>query len=226
MAGVISLIVVLVIWRFSIVFGTVVFEAAGVPRGAAGFEASSALVGAGYTTSQSEYVVRNPVARRVARALVVFGYLGPPVVIALLGVAFVVPTDEDLTHRAVTLVVALLVLVVADRLALFRLIGNRPARAFAGRMIDTTTFETWIAIGDRVVAAIWIPHDASRAEPVLALLGESDVHVLAVEPAGPGAPVFPSDEQPVDLGPGARVVVLAPGASLDALRHDPRREEP
>ena len=83
MAGVISLIFVLVIWRFSIVFGTVVFEGAGVPRGAAGFEASSALVGAGYTTAQSEYVVRNPAARRVARALVVFGYLGPPVVIAL-----------------------------------------------------------------------------------------------------------------------------------------------
>lgn len=223
MAAVISLIVVLVVWRFCIVFGAVVFEAAGLPSGAAGFEARSALVGAGYTTSQSEYVVRNPAARRVARALVVFGYLGPTVVLALLGVSFVVPTDEDLTQRAVTLAVAVVVLVVVDRFGLFRLLGNRPARAFAGRMIDTTTFETWIAIGDRVVAAIWIPPDASRAEQVIALLGDRDVHVLAVEPAGPGAPVFPSDEESVDPGPGARVVVLAPGASLDALRQDPRR---
>lgn len=220
MAGIISLIFVLVIWRFCIVFGVVVFEAAGLSSGAAGFEARSALVGAGYTTSQSEYVVRNPTARRVASALVVFGYLGPPLVIALLGVSFVLPTDEDLTERAVTLALAVVVLVVVDRFGLFRLLGNRPARALAGRMIDTT-FETWIAIGDRVVAAIWIPTDVSVAERVLAVLGERDVHVLAVEPAGHGSPVFPSDEQPVEPGPGARVVVLAPGASLDALHHDP-----
>lgn len=221
MAGVISLIVVLVVWRFCIVFAAVVFEAAGLPSGAAGFEARSALVGAGYTTSQSEYVVRHPASRRVARALVVFGYLGPPVVLALLGASFVVPTDEDLTDPAVTLGVAVVVLVVVDRLGLFQLIGNRPARAFAGRMIYTVTFETWIAIGDRAVAAVWIPADRSRADPILALLGEGDVEVLAVEPAGPGAPVFRSDGQSVDPGPGARVVVLAPAASLEALRRDP-----
>jgi hypothetical protein len=85
--------------------------------------------------------------------------------------------------------------------------------------------ETWIAIGDRAVAAIWIPAEVSRAEPVRALFAEHDVHVLAVDPPGPGAPVFPSDEQPVEPAPGARAVVLAPIASLDALRHDPRREE-
>ncbi len=121
MAGVISLFVVLLVWRFFIVVGETVFAAAGLPPKAAAFEARSALVGAGYTTSQSEYVVRDPAARRVASTLVLFGYFGPTVIVALLGISFVLPSGEDLTARGVTLFVLIGGLIVL-----------RPARCDSG----------------------------------------------------------------------------------------------
>ena len=107
LAGVISLFVVVLVWRFFILVGETVFAAAGLPPKAAAFEARSALAGAGYTTSQSEYVVRDPAARRFASTLVLLGYFGPTLILALLGVSFVLPTGEDLTARTITLVALL-----------------------------------------------------------------------------------------------------------------------
>ncbi len=89
-------------------------------------------MGAGYTTAQSEYVVRDPAAQRVASILVVFGYFGPAAVLALLGVSFVVPVGEDLTDRTIALVVLVLGLIVVERLGVIRALGARPARAWRG----------------------------------------------------------------------------------------------
>ena len=135
MTGVISLFVVLLVWRFFIVLGETVFAATGLPPKAAAFEARSALVGAGYTTTQSEYVVRDPAARRVASMLVLFGYFGPTLVLALLGVSFVLPTGEDLTARGVTLFVLVAGLFVSDRFGVIRKDRNS-TRACAGKASD------------------------------------------------------------------------------------------
>ena len=175
MAGVISLFVVLLIWRFFMILGEEVFAAAGLPRTAARFEARSALVGAGYTTSQSEYVVRDPAAQRVAAILVVFGYFGPAALLALLGVSFVVPTGEDLTSRALTLVVLLLGLILVERLGVIRALGSRPAGALTRRMITNGAIDTWLVVGDRAIAAAVIPPEPARAERTIAVLTAPDV---------------------------------------------------
>lgn len=224
MAGVIGLFMVLLIWRFFIILGEEVFAAAGLPRTAAGFEARSALVGAGYTTSQSEYVVRNPAARRVAATLVVFGYFGPAVVLTLLGVSFVVPTGEDLTHRAVALVALLLGFILLDRLGVIRALGSRPAHALAKRTIANRTIETWLVVGDHAIAAAVIPSEPAQAERTLAVLTGPDVRVLAVEPSGPGPATISSETQPAELQPGERVVVFAPQRTLDPLRKAPNAD--
>ena len=132
MTGVIGVIVVLIVWRFCVVFDATVFQAAGLPGPAAGFEARSALVGAGYTTSQSELVVRYPPARRVAATLAVFGYFGPALILALLGVSFVVPVGEDLTLRAVMPGVLLVGLLAVDRVGVIQFVARRPATAWHG----------------------------------------------------------------------------------------------
>lgn len=217
--------VVLLIWRFFMILGEEVFAAAGLPRTAARFEARSALVGAGYTTSQSEYVVRDPAAQRVAAILVVFGYFGPPAMLALLGVSFVVPVGEDLTDRTIALVVLVLGLILVERLGVIRALGARPARALARRMITTGAIETWLVTGDRAIAATVIPSEPLRAERTIAVLTQPDVQVLAVEPSGPRPPTFPSpafpSERPsVDLHPGERVIVFGPKRTLEDLRQD------
>ncbi len=227
MAGVISLFIVLLIWRFFLILGEEVFAAAGLPRTAARFEARSALVGAGYTTSQSEHVVRDPTAQRVAAILVVFGYFGPAAVLALLGVSFVVPVGEDLTERTIALVVLVLGLVLVDRLGAIRALGSRPARALARRMTATGAVETWLVTGDRAIAAAVIPSEPARAERTIAVLTAPDVQVLSVEPSGPGPTTFPSQAFPsempsVELHPGERVVVFGPKRTLDDLRQAPR----
>ncbi len=217
MPAVVSIFVVLLLWRFLILFGAAVFQRSGLTAEGAQFEARSALVGAGYTTTRSELVVRNPVAGRVASMLMVTGYFGPATILALLGASFVVPTDDDLTPRVVVLVVLLIGLYGIDRFGVIRAVGSRPARAIADRMVGRTSCETWIAVHDHVIAAILVPVDAVRAAPVLAVLGDSDVTMLAVERTPPGPTVFPIESGPAEPGPGDRVLVLGPQRVLERL---------
>jgi hypothetical protein len=216
--GVIGVIVVLIVWRFCVVFGATVFQAAGLPGPAAGFEARSALVGAGYTTTQSELVVQYPPARRVAATLVVFGYFGPALILALLGVSFVAPTDEDLTVRVVTLVVLLVGLFVVDRIGVLSLVSRPPAIALARRMTGNVAVEEWIVVGDHAVAAATVPVDPDRAVAMIEALTAADVTVLAIEPADEVDTVVPTDSPVVRPRPGERVVVFGPRSSLDAIR--------
>jgi hypothetical protein len=220
-AGVISLFVVLLVWRFFLVLGETVFNAAGLPPKAAAFEARSALAGAGYTTSQSEYVVGDPASQRVASLLVLFGYFGPTVMVALLGISFVLPSGEDLTERGVLLFVLIGGLLVVDRLGVIRALGARLARAVAKRFVDDGAFETWVAVGDHVIATMLIPSDPERAEQMIVSLNEPGVRILAVEPAGRGQPTFPDESQPIAPHPGDRVVAFAPRQVFASGRNAP-----
>ena len=218
MTGVIGVVFVLLVWRFLVAFGAAVFEAAGLAGPAARFESRSALVGAGYTTTQSELVVGYPPARRVAGMLVLLGYFGPALILALLGVSFVIPTDEDLTTRAVTLSVLLVGLVLVDRIGLLDFLARSPARALARRATGHVGVEQWIAVGDHAVAAATIPHDRHRAQEVIDALTAADLAILAIEPVASGATVIPTGSEDVHPGPGDRVVVFAPRSHLDAIR--------
>jgi hypothetical protein len=215
--GVVGFVLVLVIWRFLVVFGGAVFQAVGLSPSAAGFEARSALVGAGYTTSESESIVRHPVTRRVASMLIVAGYFGPGILLALLGVSFVIPTDEDLSDRAVVLAVLVVALLVIDRLGVFRAVGSKPAKALARRMLDNTTFETWIVVGDHAVGELIVPSEETRAAATIAALAAADLQVLAVDRGEPGQTTFPRAGRQADATPGDRVVVFGPRRDLDAL---------
>lgn len=218
MAGVISVFVVLLFWRFLILVGETVFAASGLPPKAAAFEARSALAGAGYTTAQSEFVVHHPAARRFASTLVLLGYFGPTLVLALLGISFVLPTGEDLTARTIALVVLVAVLFAFDRIGVLRSLGGRPARALARRLLADETFETWIVVGDRVVASVLIPKDHERSESMIAALIDPTVTILAVESPDPGQPAVPGEPQGAAPRPGDRVVAFGPASAFRSAR--------
>jgi hypothetical protein len=89
MAGVVAILIVVLFWRFVLLIAAEVYQGAGMGEIPAGFEARSALTGAGYTTTQSQVVVDDPASRDAASMLFIVGYVGPLAILGLLGVSFV-----------------------------------------------------------------------------------------------------------------------------------------
>lgn len=133
MAAFVGALLVVLIWRFLLLLGATVFEAGGLPHDAARFQAASALTGSGFTTAESDLVVRNPAARRIAQILFVLGYIGPASVLALFGVGVFLPEAESGAAKLVTaaIVLALVTLsikakpAVRAQMSLARWVGRR-----------------------------------------------------------------------------------------------------
>ena len=62
--------------------GTLALQRTGLSRESASFQAQSAFMGVGFTTSESETVVNHPVRRRVLRMLMWGGYSGITVTVS------------------------------------------------------------------------------------------------------------------------------------------------
>ncbi len=87
-----AIVSVLVIVALSLVVtrvATVALTLTGLSREAARFQARSALTGVGYTTSESEKIVRHPVRRRIVMLLMLVGSAGIVSVIGSLMLSFV-----------------------------------------------------------------------------------------------------------------------------------------
>jgi hypothetical protein len=89
----------------------------------------------------------------------------------------------------------------------------------ARRLIADDTFETWVVVGDRVIAAMLMPTDLERSGSMIAILNEPGVTVLAIEPAERG-PTFPDESQAVVPQPGDRVVAFGPKQVFESVRRN------
>ena len=76
MAAIVSLLVVVVIGLVVTRVATVALTLTGLSRESARFQARSAFTGVGFTTSESEAVVRHPVRRRIIMMLILLGHAG------------------------------------------------------------------------------------------------------------------------------------------------------
>jgi hypothetical protein len=88
MIAIISLIVVLTISLIVVRIGSAALRLTGLSEESARFQALSAFTGAGFTTSESEQVVRHPVRRRIIGILLRFGSAGIISAIATLILSF------------------------------------------------------------------------------------------------------------------------------------------
>jgi hypothetical protein len=88
-----SLLVIITISLLITRVATIALTATGLSRESARFQARSAFSGAGFTTSESEAVVRHPVRRRVVMALMLLGNAGIAAVVASIILTFVGPDD-------------------------------------------------------------------------------------------------------------------------------------
>ncbi len=91
MTAVITLLVVLTISLLITRIATVALTATGLSREAARFQARSAFSGSGFTTAESETVVRHPVRRRIIMWLMLLGSAGIVAVIASFMLTFLEP---------------------------------------------------------------------------------------------------------------------------------------
>ena len=87
-----ALITFLAVVFFSIVavkLGTIALETTGLSRDIAAFQAQSAFSGVGFTTSESETVMTNPIRRKILRFMMLVGSAGLTTAVATLIITFV-----------------------------------------------------------------------------------------------------------------------------------------
>ncbi|MEB2837016.1 MAG: TrkA C-terminal domain-containing protein [Desulfurococcales archaeon] len=118
----------LLIILFSIVVNKIATKAlmrTGLSRDVASFQAQSAFSGAGFTTSESEYVVNHPVRRRIIRILILLGSAGLTSSMAALILTFIGQTSRGALARLGVLSLGLLLLYVfASSKTVDRLLGR------------------------------------------------------------------------------------------------------
>lgn len=93
MVPILTLIFVIALSMFITKAATIALMHTGMSRERARFQARSAFSGAGFTTSESEVVVKHPVRRKIIMILILLGNAGVVTVISSLILGFVGPTE-------------------------------------------------------------------------------------------------------------------------------------
>jgi hypothetical protein len=113
-----SILVLVVIAGVSLLVSrvaSVALTATGLSRSSARFQARSALTGVGFTTSESEAIVRNPLRRRIVMTLMLIGNVGLVTAVATLLSGFVNADPRRAALRAGVLIAGLAAVLVAAR---------------------------------------------------------------------------------------------------------------
>jgi hypothetical protein len=111
--SIISLLVVVVLSILVTRIATIALVHTGLSRETAKFQARSAFTGAGFTTEESERVVRHPVRRRIVLALMLVGNAGIVTAVASLILTFVHQGDDTSLWLKLALLIAGLVVLWA-----------------------------------------------------------------------------------------------------------------
>jgi hypothetical protein len=93
MTAILSLLLVILVSMVITRVATIALAATGLSRESARFQARSALTGSGFTTSESEAVVKHPVRRRIVMMLMLLGSAGVAAAIGSIVLAFVQPDE-------------------------------------------------------------------------------------------------------------------------------------
>lgn len=110
MIALVSLFVIITISVIVVRIGSVALVMTGLSKDLAVFQAQSAFSGVGFTTRESESVVRHPTRRRIIRLLMLMGNAGLTSAIAGLVLTFYDPNAKTLELRLGLLVLGLVLL--------------------------------------------------------------------------------------------------------------------
>lgn len=187
MTAVISLLVVLTISLLITRIATVSLTATGLSRESARFQARSAFSGSGFTTSESEAVVRHPLRRRIIMWLMLLGNAGIVALIASFVLTFVEPAGGALPWiRLATLVLGVVGLwALATSRAVDRWITRLTMRALSRWTdLDTRDYAGLLHVGgDYVITELLVKEGDWLADRDLATLHlrQEGVILLGIE---------------------------------------------
>ena len=225
MTAVLSLLVVIFVSMVITRVATIALAATGMSRESARFQARSALTGAGFTTSESESVVRHPVRRRIVMMLMLAGSAGIAAVIGSIVLAFVgSDADANWWIRIAVLAVGIGMLwVFASSSWIDRRITRLTMRALDRyTSIDARDYASLLHLGgDYVITELSVTADHWLADKSLAELDlrREGVMVLGVVRAGGDYLGVPTRD--TALHPGDNLVLYSRAgqlAELDARR--------
>lgn len=196
MAGILALMAVVMVSYVIVTVGATMLELTGMDRENARFQALSAFSGAGFTTRVSELVVRHPVRRRIATALIIVGNAGTAGLIATLIGSFSSQTALGSVRN-----LSLLAVFTVASVWMVRMFGQRfgdtVRRVLTPRMLGDTvpTEELMLYRKGWGIARVHIVTGSRLVGSTLreSALRERNLQVLAVEAGIDVHPVPPPD---------------------------------
>lgn len=187
MTAIFTLLIVLALSLVVTRAATVALTATGLSREAARFQARSAFSGAGFTTTESESVVRHPVRRRIIMWLMLAGNAGIVAAMASIVLAAVGTSDQtsDLM-RLLLVIVGIFAIWAASRTAWVDRRITRLAGIALRRWTDLDVHDYAALLhvgGEYVVTELGVEPDSWLADRSLAdlALREEGIIVLGVE---------------------------------------------
>lgn len=223
MTALASLLIVLLLSLVVTRVATVALTLTGLSREAARFQARSAFTGAGFTTSESELVVKHPVRRRIVMLLMLLGNAGVVAAVGSLLLTFLeTGQPANWVLRGTVLVVGIVVLWVlgtsryVDRLVTY--LTTRALRRWTS--IDVTDYAELLHLaGDFKVVVMPVQQGQWAANRTLAELNLRDEGMLTLgieRPDGTFIGVPPLDTR---VAAGDQLTIYGRVAALDALGH-------
>lgn len=113
MAAIISLLVIISLSILATRIGTIALVHTGLSKEVAKFQARSAYLGVGFTTRESEYVVNDPVRRKILTVLIFLGNAGIITTISSVIFSFISIEESGLISREVIVLISGLLLLIA-----------------------------------------------------------------------------------------------------------------
>lgn len=184
---IIAVILIVVALAFLMELGAIILKMTGLDINKARFQALSALTGTGYTTHESEAIMRHPLRRKVVMTLMIIGNAG------LVSIIFTLVTTSKSGLTFVQLAISLALLI-----GLIRLISDRWLIGALDKRIEATlekhqllirkkSIEEVLRLGDTYgVAEVTIDENSELLALTLAQAGltEKNILVLAIERDG------------------------------------------
>lgn len=130
-------VIILIYWIISEVF-TMFFRVTGVPDEKARFQVISLLTGCGYTTRESELFVSSRSRRRLARIIMLFGYVFNVTIISALVNVFISLKVSEAVSDIIGITIPLLaaaVIVLFSRIPKIRSWGERLLERLVGKIM-------------------------------------------------------------------------------------------
>jgi hypothetical protein len=193
LAAFITLFAVIIISLIITRVATIALTFTGISREVARFQARSALTGAGFTTAESEAMMRHPVRRRILMMLMLAGNAGIVTVIASAVLVFVQPASETWSNYILVVIVGMAILLP---LSLSKRVDKHLSRMIALMLRRWTELESSDAAsliylgGDYQVSELEVGPEDWLANETLADLRLHDEGVLVLGIQKPGGDYY------------------------------------